>query len=787
MSRKRKLKIAVRELVSYVLRSGDLDLTFRISVPSTEGIKAHQKLQQDRPDNYSPEVAVSYQIETDKFIIDIGGRIDGVYCFPPNQSKPSIIIEEIKSTHRDLSYYDEVENPIHWGQVKTYAYIYAANENLDRIGIRIIYYHIESGDIREYHRDFSYDELKNDFDRLIARYLKWAEKISEWGEIRDASANDLAFPFVAYRPGQRKMAVEAFKAIKSRDQLLVQAATGIGKTMSVIFPAVKAFAEDLHDKTFYLTARTTGRTVAEKAFKALSLKGLRMKTLTLTAKDKICYNPECLCTPEECEFAKGYYDRIDSALNALFAHDAFTRGKIEQIGRDFTVCPFELSLDLSLWVDFIICDYNYAFDPRVYLRRFFAEGHGEYTFLIDEAHNLVDRSRNMFSAELSKQVFLDIRRALKSDLPHIYKHMGSINSWLLKARKAFEEGEEKRSDKALPESLLPKLFRFIKDVERWLSKNIPAKYREDLLNIYFDVTAFVRVAEQFNQRYVTCYEKLGKDLRIKLFCMDPSEQLEVALQRCRSAVFFSATMTPTDYFQNILGCKGSAGRLILPSPFPKENLKVFVANRVSTYYRQRDKTKDTVVRAALKLVGSSKGNYILYFPSYAYMRMIYDLFKEMDPEIRTIIQTPDMTESEREGFLDCFSHENPETLVGFAVMGGIFGEGIDLVGDRLSGAAIVGVGLPGISLENDLIRDYFSRTDGTGFEYAYLYPGINRVLQAAGRVIRTHADRGIVLLVDQRFASMRYRSLLPQTWRPLMADNEEKLADELQRFWHQRQ
>jgi len=654
---------------------------------------------------------------------------------------------------------------------------------LDQITTRLTYCHPESGEVLELDREYALCELERDFNDLIARYLKWAERIAEWGEARDDSARALQFPFSDYRPGQRRMAVETFRAIKDQDQVLVQAATGIGKTMAAIFPAAKAFAEGLHEKVFYLTARTTGRAVAEKAFAELCANGLRIKTLTLTAKDKICFSPESLCTAEECDFARGYYDRINEALGRLFDHDAFTREKVEQTAQEYRVCPFEFSLDLSLWVDCIICDYNYAFDPRVYLRRFFMDGSSRYTFLIDESHNLVDRAREMFSAEIAKQPFLDVRRAIKNHLPHIYRRMGRVNSWLVRARKTCEGPKAERSEASLPEDLLPVLKRFLDDTQSWLSNNLRTPFREELLDLYFAVNTFMRVAEQYGQHYMTCYWRSGRDLRVKLFCMDPSEPMEEALKRCRAAAFFSATMTPTDYFRKILGCDETARRLILPSPFPEENLGVFVADRVSTFYRERDRTKETVTSAILSMVSANKGNYLLYFPSYTYMKMIYDSLGERDVAVDTIIQAPGMPEPERDAFLRRFSQDNPETLVGFAVMGGVFGEGIDLVGDRLSGVAIIGVGLPAISLENDLIRNYFAQAGGTGFEYAYLYPGINRVLQAAGRVIRTDRDRGIVLLVDKRFAAFRYRSLLPETWVTVRVGGEEQLEERLGQFW----
>jgi DNA excision repair protein ERCC-2 len=707
---KRELKIAVRELIAYVLQSGDLVFEFLGSSRPVEAIRAHQKIQNSRPDTYQPEVSISHQVETDRFRLIIGGRIDGVYTEPDRT-----IIEEIKTTTRNPNYFEKNQPPVHWAQVKTYAYIYGRQQGLEEIMTRLTYYQIDTGEVREYQLKFGISELEFFFNDLVTRYLEWAETIIDWSRRRDESIKDLEFPFTTYRPGQRQMAVEAFRAMRDHSQLLVEAATGIGKTIAALYPAVKSIAESASQKIFYLTARTTGRIAAEKALDELKAKGLRLKSVTLTAKDKICFCPDSACHPDECEYARGHYDRINDAVKAIFARDAFTREQIVETARTYRVCPFEFSLDLSLWADCIICDYNYVFDPRVYLRRFFQEENGDYIFLIDEAHNLVDRSREMFSAEIFKQSVLDIRRALKNELPHIFKSLGRINTWLVKARKKCEESSNSLAETTLPEELIPLLRGFLFITERWLSQNIKTSFREVLLDLYFTASGFVRVADQYDECYTTCYEKIGKDLKLKLFCIDPSVHLEKMMNRCQTAVFFSATMTPMDYFKQILGCDPAARHLILHSPFPGENLGLFISDQISTYYRQRDQTVSQVAQAISALVEQKKGNYLLYFPSYEYMRKIYHSFSDRNPQIQTILQASGMSESERESFLGRFSDNNPQTLVGFAVMGGIFGEGIDLIGNRLVGAVIVGVGLPGISLERELIKEYFTRTLSGGF------------------------------------------------------------------------
>ena len=777
------LRIAVRSLVEYVFRSGDLGGDFLGANRAVEGIQAHRKIQHARPAEYRQEIPVSYQFPTEHFILEISGRIDGVYTYADR-----VIVEEIKTITGDLKVFVETENPLHWGQVKSYAYLYAVANNLTELDAQVTYYQLDSGEIREIRRHFLCAELAQFFQELVASYLAWAETLERWYLLRDASIQNLEFPFTAYRPGQRQMAAATYLTIKRGEQLLAQAPTGIGKTMAVLFAALKALAEGHTTKIFYLTAITTGNIAAAKALEVMRSQGLRIKSLVLTAKEKICFQPECNCTSEECEFARGYFDRINQAVQAAFEQDAFTREFIEALARKYRVCPFEYSLDLSLWADCIICDYNYAFDPRASLKRFFLEPRGEYTFLVDEAHNLVERAREMFSAEIDKQSLLELRRAVKQTIPELSKLLGKINAWLLKARKQCEEQDNPRAAKELPADGLPLLRECVAFAERWLVSKMNATFRDELLEAYFEVSRFItvaeQVAEQYDERYATCFEKLGSDLHLKLFCIDPASRLEEALQRCKAAVFFSATLTPTDYFKAVLGCKESAASLILPSPFPRDHLCLLVVNSISTLYRRREHTAAAITQMLVATVTQRKGNYLLFFPSYQYLRAIYTAFAEQYPEIETIVQTSGMTEVEREAFLAKFTCENQATLVGFAVMGGIFGEGIDLVGDRLTGAIIVGVGLPGICLERDLIRDYFANARGTGFEYAYRYPGFNRVLQAAGRVIRSEQDRGVVVLIDERFATARYTSLFPVEWQPIRVNNPAQLRKLLNNFWN---
>ncbi|MDP4160514.1 MAG: ATP-dependent DNA helicase, partial [Bacillota bacterium] len=516
--------------------------------------------------------------------------------------------------------------------------------------------------------------------------------------------------------------------------------------------------------------------------------GLAIKRLTLTAKQKICFLPEATCLPEDCPFAQGYYDRLRPAVEDLFGEDAWTRQVIEKYARKHSICPFEFSLEMANWADVVICDYNYVFDPRVYLRRFFLEG-GEYTLLVDEAHNLVDRAREMFSAELSKESWLQLKRLTKEDNLRLTKSLTKVNSALVKEKKScMEAGEDgKRVEKELPSKLVQALKHFSKEAEYFLKTNDqPFEWREQLIERYFQALSFTRTADSYDERYVTFFQLTRDDFRVKLFCLDPSLRLKEALGRGRSSILFSATLSPMEYFMNVLGGENESYKLKLTSPFPAENLRLLIHHRISTKFKQRSLSYNLVAEAISAAILQNEGNYLVYFPSYEYLHEVYLKFREMNPQINTICQTPGMAEEEREEFLGRFETNPQYTLVGFALMGGIFGEGIDLIGNRLSGAIIVGVGLPQIGIEREIIRTYYDASNRQGFEFAYMYPGFNKVLQAVGRVIRTESDRGIVLLIDERFAQPSYKKLFPVEWeKVLFLKNAEETGLAAADFWRE--
>lgn len=773
----RVISISVRSLVEFVLLHGDLVSGFAGSSRLGEAIKAHQTVQKSSLEDYAPEVALSLATEIEGVRFQISGRADGII-----RRENGIFIDEIKTTTGVLEFIEEDSNRLHWAQAQCYAYMYATENCCSAMGVQVTYYQLDTAETKIFFRILDIAELQEFFEDLLRRYLAWARMIQDWEGVRDRSIAALEFPFASYRPGQRELAGGVYKTIREGHKLFIQAPTGTGKTIATIFPALKALAEHSTSRIFYLTAKTVTRTIAEDSLAQMRQRGLRVKSATLTAKDKVCLVPGAACTADECEYARGYYDRVREASKEIFQQDQWNRSTILEHALTHQICPFEFSLDLALWADIIICDYNYAFDPRVYLKRFFADGGGDFTFLIDEAHNLLDRAREMFSAQLFKQSVLDLKKATKEDLPKVSKSLATLNTVLLGLRKQCEEMGTCVS-KEQPKELYPALRKFTHLAEEYLVQNQPTPFREQLLEFYFKACAFLRTAEIYDQRYVTYYEGTDQDFFVKLFCLDPSHLLREGMRRGKASILFSATLSPLEYFIQSLGGDEDSYKLRLTSPFASDNLCLLVEDKISTKYRTRINSYGSVAEVIGEVVRAKTGNYLVFFPSYRYLAEVQVRFSELYPEVDVICQTTGMSEVDRENFLHRFESGGGRNLVGFALMGGLFGEGIDLTGERLTGAIIVGVGLPQVCLEREVIRCYFQEEMGNGFEYAYIYPGMNKVLQAAGRVIRTESDRGVVVLIDERFGQPGYTRLFPPEWRPHKVGDNRTLRDELEKFW----
>lgn len=782
----RIIRISVRDLVEYAYSSGDLDSRFVGMGKALLGARLHQKLQGLRKNEaaegevYHKEVAIARSVEFGGLTFIVTGRIDGI-----TESAEGTTLEEIKTTSCPLEQIAEETFPVHWAQAKCYAFMYSMEFGKKVSSIQLTYYNTESEEQKIFVKTAEAEELERHFNQLMDEYCGWAFEMYEWSRLRNTTISMLDFPYTEYRKNQRKLAVAVYKTIAEGKRIFVQAPTGTGKTISALFPAVKALGEGIAERIFYLTAKTITRQVALDAVRRMQDKGLRLKTIVLTAKEKICFKEETNCSPEYCEYARGYFDKVKETLKKLIAEeDIITREVLERHARESMLCPFELSLDTANWTDCIICDYNYVFDPRASLKRFFQEKESDYVLLVDEAHNLVDRAREMFSAELHKKPFLDIKRSMKAMAPSVAKSAADINSMLLALKKKYE-GKNCCIDSSELKGLNRALREFTGHGEAWLGSNHGKTGHKELLELYFEAVAFLRIYELFDERY-TCYIELsGSDVMLKLFCLDPSKLLGDVTGRIKASIFYSATLTPIQYFKDILGGAEKDYNMRLPSPFEASNLSLTIAQDVSTKYKNREKSLAAVAGYIKSVLEARKGNYFVFFPSYKYMNEVYSIFSELYPGFRIMLQQPAMGEEDKEGFLECFQKTSEDGLAAFAVMGGVFSEGIDLAGDRLIGAVIVGVGLPQVCFERDIIMNFFNAKNNMGFEYAYMFPGMNKVLQAAGRVIRDESDRGVVLLVDERFAGSRYSEMFPEEW---MHNNKVRSPQELERlldrFWN---
>lgn len=772
----KEIKISVRNLIEFVLREGDIDNSFRSNIAALEGTKAHQKVQKSYGQEYNAEYTLKHSIEFDDYTLVLEGRADGIFILPDE-----IIIDEIKSTTKNLEDIEENYREIHWAQAMCYGYIYSIQNGLSKINIQLTYFHIETEEKKIFKRTYTIGELDKFLYFIVEKYIEWFSITFNWENTRDESISELSFPFSEYRKGQRELAVATYKTIEERKNLFVQAPTGIGKTMSTLFPALKAIGQGYASKIFYLTAKTITREVPKNSMDMITSKGLKAKTIVLTAKDKICLNHVVKCNPRDCIYAKGHFDRVNNAIMDIFENEnLMTRDIIIEYSKKHNVCPFEFALDVCLWADVIICDYNYIFDPQVYLRRFFDVAAGNYIFLVDEAHNLVDRSREMFSCEINKNNFVEVKDVFRGINPKISKGLNKCTSIFNRIKENFNIDGEYYQREDITDFYYP-IKSLITLIEPWLIEEKNNEDYENVLELYFNLISFIKISELYDDHYVTSIQEVGDNLILKLYCVDPSYLLKECLKRARASILFSATLTPLEYYMDLLGGGVEDYHIKLSSPFPSENLSLLVGDSISTKYKDRERTYDDIVEYITNLVNSKRGNYLVFFPSYVYMNQVYSLFIGKNPNSNVVIQDSQMTENEREGFLKNFDGEE---VIAFAVLGGIFSEGIDLIGEKLIGAVIIGVGLPMICFERDIIKDYFNHNGVAGFEYAYVYPGMNKVLQAAGRVIRSEKDKGTILIIDDRFKTFRYKKLFPREWSHYVSiKNSQQLTNIQNEFW----
>ncbi len=796
-----EIRTSVRNLVEFILRSGDIDNRKSTGGVDSmqEGGRIHRMIQRRMGPNYHAEVPLKYVINAPDYDIVIEGRADGIIINEKPEGllnetnyddmvliEDDVIIDEIKSTYRDVHKMKQAE-PVHLAQAKCYAFIYSVQNNIQNIGVRMTYCNIETEELRYFHSEYTQSELVSWFDELIDEYRKWAQFEYEWKLEREASIKRLEFPF-EYREGQKDLVTYVYRTIYHKRKLFIEAPTGVGKTIATVFPSVKAMGEGLTERIFYLTAKTITRTVAENTLTLLRKQKLSFKSVTLTARDKICFLDESDCNPISCEYAKGHYDRINTALfEALTELDNFSREEILRIALKYQVCPFELSLDLSLFSDMVICDYNYLFDPHAHLRRFFTEGVREdYTFLIDEAHNLVERGREMYSAVLTKEGFLELKKETKEYSDKITRALESCNKEMLKLKRLNAEVNVLEETDIAP--LVRRLNSLSSAIDDYMDDHEESPLNKKLLPLYFDVSHFLAMHENLDDSYeiyTDFYE--NNTFYLKLFNVNPARNLAECMMRGRASILFSATLLPIEYHKSLLGADENDYEVYAKSIFDPSKRGLFIASDVtSKYTRRNEKEYRNIAGYIYETFKAKKGNYMAFFPSYAFMNNVVSAYEEQYGPDDLLVQGSSMKETEREEFISRFTLSEGEPVLGMCVLGGIFSEGIDLQDEALIGAIIVGTGLPMVCNERDILRKHFSEEGENGYDYAYKYPGMNKVLQAAGRVIRTVSDIGVVVLLDERFMETGYLRMFPREWSNYKIVSKDTIGESIRKFWEEK-
>ena len=785
MEQKKQVRISVRALVEFVLRSGDID-NRRSGAAQKDamaaGTRIHKKIQKRMGGNYRAEVPLKYAAldEEEDIELLVEGRADGIF-----EEDGIVTIDEIKGVYMDL---ERLTEPVavHMAQAMCYGYFYCCDRDLDGVRIQLTYCNLETEEIRRFHEDRSKEELEVWFRSVIHEYFKWARYLCHHELQRNQSISGLEFPF-PYREGQRDLAVAVYKTISRKKRLFIQAPTGIGKTLSTIFPAVQAMGAGKASKVFYLTAKTITRTVAEEAFRILRSRGLVFTAVTITAKEKLCPMEKTECNPEACPYAKGHFDRVNEAVfDILHLEQEMDRETVLRYAEKYRVCPFEFCLDISSWTDGIICDYNYVLDPNVRLKRYFADGaSGDYLFLVDEAHNLVSRAREMYSASVYKEDFQEVKRIIKGKSPRLERQLDRCNKLLLSMKRECGDWQLLEDVTGLAAGIMT-AFSYM---ETFMEEFPEFPDRETVLDFYFCLRDFLNVYEELDGHY-RIYEENREDgsFLVRLFCVDPSRLLSRCMDQGASTILFSATLLPVRYYKTLLSGNQEDYAVYVNSPFPEENRLLMVAEDVSSRYTRRSPSEYRKVADYIRIVTQSRpGNYMVFFPSYQYMGEIEEILEEEPLKADLLVQGQGMGEAEKAEFLEEFEKERSHSLAAFCVMGGVFSEGIDLKEERLIGVIVVGTGLPMACAEQEVLKGYFDETEEKGFDFSYQYPGMNKVLQAAGRVIRTPGDRGVILLLDDRFLRRDHLELFPREWEHFQVVNRGNAARCLEDFWNGRE
>lgn len=772
-------KVSVRELVAFVHNEESIDTRKQSNHTALEGSKIHRKLQQSMDENYQSEVSLKTVYQGKQFDIQLEGRCDGIW-----QKGNQIIIDEIKTGELTFEQLEDATIQLFLAQAKIYAYIYAMQEQLEEVVVMVRYFCTQDEKIDEYKNTCSFDELNSYFQETMKEYEKWLIFLDKYRQNRQKKLQALQFPYNKYRKGQRELSIAVYRTLSQEKCLFMEAPTGTGKTLSTLFPALKAMGEYNQGRIFYLTAKTITRQVALDTMKLFDDQQSELKTIEISAKEKICFMNECKCNPDYCPFAKNYYQKQKLAIWDLLNNGYFySREQISEVAKKYECCPFELSLDLSLYSDVIVCDYNYLFDPQVYLKRFFELEETDSYFLVDEGHNLISRAREMYSKALSLQLIKDFKKLLPKHHRKHHKILQQFIEYCEESRKLLKD-QDYLFQKERPDKLIDLGYRwseYFRDFLLELKDEIPTW----LQNLYFDLMSFLKISEYYDGHFTFLVELVNHELQFKIFCLDPAHFIKQKLDFGKGSVLFSATLSPVQYYQNLLVGHTDDLTFRQSSPFNQNQFQVLVADYLPMTYKYRSQVVDSLCELIKKATDIKAGNYFCFFPSFSYMEEVYQRYIQLYSEAEVLIQSRELKDVEKEAFLANFQAQNEQVVLGFCVLGGVFSEGIDLKKNRLIGSIIVSVGLPQISKEQEELKKYFDEKNQQGFYYIYQLPGFNKIMQAAGRVIRTEEDRGVILLIDQRFGRKDYMQLYPTHWsKGVVVHDLNSMLNQLKQFWH---
>ncbi len=740
--------VSVGSLADFCTRRGDLHLGFTPAPSGKEGIEGHQQIYARRPKHYQSEVTLSQTWQK----LLVRGRADG---FDPELAR----LEEIKTFRGRFDNIPENKKTVQWAQAKLYGWMLCVAQERTTLEVALVHLNIDSGKETIECHTFTAQELETFFVDCCQTYQDWMEQEAAHRERRQVQLSQMVFPYKDYRPGQRDLAESVYKSVVLGSSLCVEAPTGLGKTLATLFPTLKAMATQHLDRLFYLTARTSGRMLALDALQQFSVTDVRV--LEMVAKEQVCLYPDRACQGDSCPLAQGFYDRLPQARQAAVAQKWLDQAAVSKLAADHAICPYFLSQELCHWSDVVVGDYNYFFDLHAALHALVSVYDWKAVVLMDEAHNLVDRARTMYSATLDRKRLVAVKKLASAP---VKKALETLNRKL----RALVKGLPEQPYSVLtadPESLQTAIQSVVQAVVSSAAQEHAEPLAPEVLQLFFDVMHFGEILTLFGSDYVFDLERDPAYKRMERFQLRnlvPGPLLAERYAKAQSVIQFSATLRPWHYLKDILGHSNDARYLQVPPHFSSDQLQVFTSHLVSTKYRDRQQSLPALVALVGKQVAQHPGNYLVYFSSFAYLKQFYDAFATAFPEVETLCQQSGMPESERHAFLARFHQGRP--ILGLAVLGGIFGEGIDLVGDKLIGAFIVTLGLPQWNPVNEQLKQRLQQRYGKGYLYAYLYPGLQKVVQAAGRVIRTDADRGFVFLLDTRFNDADIRAYLPSWW-----------------------